>query len=456
VLEEHNKTRPAVRDTAAIQGFSFSGSGPNAALLFTVLKDWGDRGGTTAQDEVASAQKATSVVREGMMMSLLPPSIEGLGNSSGFSLRLQDRANRGQDALMAAQGQLLGLAAQSKVLQGVYPEGLPPGSTVKLDIDRRKAQTLGVSFTDIASTLSGAIGSSYVNDFPNKGRLQQVIVQADAPARMKLEDVLNLYVRNAAGNPVRLGEVVNPRWEVTALQLVRYNGYPTMRISGTAAPGHSSGAAMKEMEQLAAKLPPGFAIEWTGQSLQEKQAGDEALVLLALSMFIVFLVLAALYESWAIPLSVMLVVPLGLLGALAAVMVAGLSNDVFFKVGLITIIGLSAKNAILIVEFAKAARDEGMSTVDATIHAARLRLRPIIMTSLAFTLGVVPLMLATGASKETQRAIGTGVFGGMISATVLAIFFVPVFFVVVMGLVERFRKRKPQEPGTEPAPAMEK
>jgi multidrug efflux pump len=443
VLERHNKSRPAVRDTTAVQGFGFSGSGANAALVFTMLKDWKDRDGATAQSEVASAQQATGAIREGVVMSLLPPSIEGLGNSSGFSLRLQDRAGKGDAALAAAQGQLLGLAAQSKVLQGVYPEGLPPGSSVKLEIDRRKAQTLGVSFSDIASTLSGAIGSTYINDFPNRGRLQQVIVQAEAASRMKLDDVLNLYVRNAAGDPVRLGEVVNPHWEVTPLQLVRYNGYPTMRISGSAAPGYSSGAAMKEMERLAAELPPGFAIEWTGQSLQEKQAGDEALMLLGLSMFVVFLVLAALYESWAIPLSVIMVVPLGLLGALAAVMVAGLSNDVFFKVGLITIIGLSAKNAILIVEFAKAARDEGMSTIEATIHAARLRLRPIIMTSLAFTLGVMPLMLATGASKETQRAIGTGVFGGMISATLLAIFFVPVFFVVMMKLVERYKKRKP-------------
>jgi len=455
VLEAHNKSRGTIRDTTAIQGFSFAGSGANAAMVFTVLKDWKDRDGATVQNEMIEAQKATSAVREGLVMSIMPPSIEGLGNSSGFALRLQDRAGKGEQALMAAQGQLLGLAAQSKILQGVYPEGLPAGSSIKLEIDRRKAQTLGVSFTDIASTLSAAIGSNYVNDFPNRGRLQQVIVQADASARMKLDDVMNLYVRNAEGNPVRLGEMINPRWEITALQLVRYNSYPTIRISGSAAPGYSSGAAMKEMERLAAQLPPGFAIEWTGQSLQERQAGDEALLLMGLSMVVVFLVLAALYESWSIPLSVIMVVPLGLLGALAAVFVAGLSNDVFFKVGLITIIGLSAKNAILIVEFAKAARDEGMSTVEATIHAARLRLRPIIMTSLAFTLGVMPLMLATGASKETQRAIGTGVFGGMISATVLAIFFVPVFFVVVMGLVERFRKRKTQQPPAHPAPVVE-
>jgi multidrug efflux pump len=367
---------------------------------------------------------------------------------------LEDRASHGNDALMAAQYQLIGLAAQSKVLMGVYPEGLAPGSSIKLEIDRQKAEVLGVPFEAIAQTLSGAMGSNYVNDFPNRGRMQQVIVQADAPTRMHLGDVLKLNVRNNAGQSVPLAELVTPRWEKTPLQLVRYNGYPAMRIAGQAAPGHSSGEAMAEMERLAAQLPPGFAVEWTGQSLQERLSGSEALVLLMLSMFVVFLVLAALYESWSIPVSVMLVVPLGLVGAVAAVLLRDLSNDVFFKVGLITIIGLSAKNAILIVEFAKTAREEGMSTIKATIHAARLRLRPILMTSLAFTLGVVPLMLAGGASKETQQAIGTGVFGGMITATALAIFFVPVFFVVVMNLVDRMRRKKPEEQTINP-PALE-
>ena len=455
VLEKHNAGRKGVADTEAVLGYGFSGSGPNAALIFTILKDWGERAGATAMGEVAGANQATSVIREGTIMSVMPPSVEGLGNFAGFSLRLQDRASRGHAALMAAQFQLLGLAAQSKVVTGVYPEGLPPGSSIKLNIDREKAQVLGVPFTSITDTLSGAMGSAYVNDFPNQGRLQRVIVQADAPARMKLEDVLKLYVRNSAGNPVPLAELVSPVWESTPLQLVRYNGYPSLRIGGQAAPGHSSGEALAEMERLAAQLPPGFGIEWTGQSFQEKQAGDEATMLLLLSMVAIFLVLCALYESWSIPLSVMLVVPLGLIGAVAAVLLRGLPNDVFFKVGMITIIGLSAKNAILIVEFAKLAREQGMSTVDAAIHAARLRLRPIIMTSLAFTLGVVPLMLAAGASAETQRAIGTGVFGGMISATALAIFFVPVFFVMVLGLVDRLRRRKPDTPPAD-QPALEK
>jgi multidrug efflux pump len=450
VLEKHSVGRQGVEDIVAVQGWGFSGAGANVGLAFTVLKDWGNREGATAAGEVAGANQATSKIREGMIMSVMPPSIDGLGTTSGFSLRLEDRTGQGDEKLMAAQFQLLGMAAKSPALMGVYPEGLMPGSSVKLEIDRQKAQALGVSFDAIAQTLSSAMGSTYVNDFPSHGRMQQVIVQADAPARMHLDDVLKLYVRNNSGQPVPLAELVNPRWEKSPLQLVRYNGYPAMRIAGQAAPGHSSGEAMAEMERLAAQLPPGFAVEWTGQSLQETLAGDEALVLLALSMFVVFLVLAALYESWAIPLSVMLVVPLGLLGAVLAVLLRGFPNDVFFKVGLITIIGLSAKNAILIVEFAKTAKEQGMSTVEATIHAAKLRLRPILMTSLAFTLGVVPLMIAGGASKETQQAIGTGVFGGMITATALAIFFVPVFFVVVLGLVERFRRKKGDDVPAQP------
>jgi len=455
VLERHNVGRAGVEDIEAVQGWGFSGAGGNVGIAFTILKDWSEREGINVFDEVAAANAATSVVREGMIMSVVPPSIDGLGTTSGFALRLEDRASQGHEALMAAQFQLLGMAAQSPALMGVYPEGLMPGSSVALEIDREKAQAMGVPFESIAQTLSAAMGSAYVNDFPNQGRMQQVIVQAEASARMHLDDVLKLYVRNTAGQPVPLAELVNPQWEQTPLQLVRYNGYPAMRIAGQAAPGYSSGEAMAEMERLASQLPPGFAVSWTGQSLQEILAGDEAVILLVLSMFVVFLILAALYESWSIPISVMLVVPLGLLGAVVAVLLRGFPNDVFFKVGLITIIGLSAKNAILIVEFAKTAREEGMSTIEATIHAARLRLRPILMTSLAFTMGVIPLMLAGGASKETQRAIGTGVFGGMISATALAIFFVPVFFVVVMNIVERLRRRGDKAPPAAPQPMTE-
>ena len=377
-------------------------------------------------------------------MVLSPPAIDELGTSSGFSMRLLDRANQGYDALQAAEYKLLELAAQSDRVVGVYPEGLPAGTSIRLDIDRQKAEALGVSFTNISDILSAAMGSLYVNDFPNSGRMQQVIIQADAAARMQLDDVLKLYVRNSHGGMVPLSEVVTPVWKDSPLQLVRYQGFPSVRISGSAAPGISSGQAMAEMEHLASQLPSGFAVEWTGQSLQERMSASQAPLLMALSMLVVFLVLAALYESWTIPVSVMLVVPLGLIGAVCAVLLREMPNDVYFKVGMITVIGLSAKNAILIVEFAKQLREEGMGLIAATVSAARLRLRPILMTSLAFGLGVVPLIVASGASAETQQAIGTGVFGGMLSATVLAIFFVPVFFVFVMSFQEKvnhWRKR---------------
>ncbi len=436
-FEEHTASRPSIQSNMSVVGFGFSGSGANAAMAFTMLNDWDKRDGATAKGEVALAQQAMAGTTEGTFMSLMPPAIDELGNSSGFALRLQDRANQGYAALKAAEAKLLELAAQSKVVTGVYPDGLPAGTSIRLDIDRQRAESLGVSFSNISETLSAAMGSAYVNDFPNAGRMQQVIIQADAPARMQIDDVLRLYVRNSSGGMVALKEVVTPVWTDTPLQLVRYLGFPATRISGSAAPGTSSGAAMAEMERLARQLPPGFALEWTGQSLQERQSAAQAPMLMALSMLVVFLVLAALYESWAIPLSVMLVVPLGLLGAVGAVMLRGLPNDVFFKVGMITVIGLSAKNAILIVEFAKQLREQGKGLVESAVEAARLRLRPILMTSLAFGLGVVPLMVASGASAETQHAIGTGVFGGMVAATVLAIFFVPVFFVFVMGLQER-------------------
>ena len=435
--ERYVAERPGIDSNMSVLGFGFSGSGPNAAMSFTMLKDWKERDGATAQNEAALAQQAMARFSEGTVMSLLPPAIEELGTSSAFTMRLQDRAGRGNAALDAAQAQLLQLAAQSKVVAGVYTDGLPAGTSVRLDIDRAKAETLGVSFASISETLSAAMGSSYVNDFPNAGRMQQVIIQADAPARMQIEDVLRLHVRNARGGMVPLSQVVTPVWNDAPLQLVRYQGLPAVRISGTAAPGVSSGQAMAEMERLAAQLPPGFAVAWTGQSLQERESASQAPMLMALSMLVVFLVLAALYESWSIPLSVMLVVPLGLLGAVAAILLRGLPNDVFFKVGMVTVIGLSAKNAILIVEFARQLRDQGKGLVEAAVEAARLRLRPILMTSLAFGLGVVPLMIASGASAETQQAIGTGVFGGMVTATVLAVFFVPVFYVVVMAVQER-------------------
>ncbi|MBN3045278.1 multidrug efflux RND transporter permease subunit [Pectobacterium brasiliense] len=433
--------REGIETNLSIMGFSFSGSGPNSAMAFTTLKDWGERHGATAASESGHVLEVLYGHPEAEIYSLMPPAIDELGNSSGFAMRLEDRAGKGYAALKEAQNKLLELAAGSKVVQGVYVDGLPDGQVINLQIDRQKAFALGVTFDEISQTLSGAVGSLYVNDFPNADRMQQVIIQADAPYRMQPEDILKLYVRNGSGGMVPLSEFVQAKWENSPLQLVRYKGYQAIKITGSAAAGYSSGDAIKEMERLAEQLPEGFAVEWTGLSLQEQQSASEAPMLMVLSMLVVFLVLAALYESWAVPLSVLMVVPLGLLGAVLAVMMRDMSNDVFFKVGMITIIGLSAKNAILIVEFAKQMHEGGKGLLESTIEAARMRLRPILMTSLAFTLGVVPLMIASGASAETQHAIGTGVFGGMVSGTILAIFFVPVFYFAVMKVVEKFTRK---------------
>lgn len=440
MFEQHLQSRPDILDNISVLGFGFSGSGQNTAIAFTNLKDFSERNGSAA-DEVAAVNEAMKETTEGQIISVLPPAIEEMGSTSGFSLRLQDQANLGMPALYQAQQKLLELAAKSDKLAYVYPDGLPPGNNVDLRIDRDKAEALGVSFNDINDTISASMGSNYVNDFPNQGRMQQVIVQVEADSRMQVQDILNLNVPSQSGKLVKLYEIVTPVWTQSAQQYNRYNGRPSLSLAGEGLPWVSSGDVMAEMERIAKQLPKGIGIEWTGQSLQEKESEAQTNFLLALSMLVVFLVLAALYESWSIPLSVMLVVPLGLIGAVVAVLIRDIPNDIFFKVGLITIIGLSAKNAILIVEFAKVLREEGMSLIQATVAAAKLRLRPILMTSLAFTCGVIPLVFATGASSETQHAIGTGVFGGMISATILAIFFVPVFFIFVLGSIEKIRNR---------------
>ena len=437
--ETHVAGRPAVESNLAVLGFSFAGAGANAAMAFTTLKSWGQREGSSVRQEVALAQKAMQSLPEGSAMILMPPSIDDMGTSYGFNVYLQDRGQHGLQALRKAEEQLLALAKASPILAEVYADGLPSGPNVHLEINRHKAEALGVSFADVNATLSTAMGSHYVNDFPNAGRMQQVILQADAAARMQLEDVLTLRVRNAAGGMVPLSEVVTPLWNDSPQQLQRFQGFPALRIAGHQAEGYSSGQAMQEMEQLAAQLPAGFALAWSGASLQERESAAQAPLLMLLSVLVVFLVLAALYESWAVPLSVMLVVPLGLIGAVTAIILREMPSDVFFKVGMITIIGLSAKNAILIVEFARQLQSEGMGLRQAAIHAARLRLRPILMTSLAFALGVVPLMLASGASAEIQHAIGTGVFGGMVSGTLLAVLFVPVFYVCVVSGRERLQ-----------------
>ena len=433
-IEAHNSEEPGVGNTTLILGFSFSGSGQNAALAFTTLKDWSERGAQhTAQSIAERANQAFTQLKDAVAYAVLPPPIDGLGESTGFEFRLQDRGGMGHRALMAARDQLLEQAAKSKVLSNVREASLAESPQVQLEIDRRQANALGVTFADIGSVLDVAVGSSYVNDFPNQGRMQRVVVQAEGDQRSQVQDLLNMHVRNSSGKMVPLAAFVQAKWVSGPVQLTRYNGYPAVSISGEPAAGYSSGEAMAEIERLVAQLPAGTGLEWTGLSLQERLSGSQAPMLMALSLLVVFLCLAALYESWSIPTAVLLVVPLGVLGAVLAVTLRGMPNDVFFKVGLITLIGLSAKNAILIIEFAKHLVDQGMDAADAAVQAARLRLRPIVMTSLAFILGVVPLAIASGASSASQQAIGTGVIGGMLSAT-LAVVFVPVFFVSVMRL----------------------
>ena len=425
--------QPEVQSMVGILGFNFSGQGQNSGLAFVTLKEWDER---KAPQNSAAALAGRAFgglmgIRDAFIFPLSPPPIPELGSATGFTFRLQDRGGKGHDALLAARNQLLGMASQSKKLTQVRPDGLEDASQLQIDIDRDKASALGVGFDAINSTISTALGSTYINDFPNQGRLQRVVVQADAPARMQPEDILRLTAPNAQGKPVPLSSFAATRWVQGPMQTVRYNGYPAMRIGGAAAPGFSSGEAMIEMEELAKKLPEGFGFEWTGQSREEKLAGSQSLILYGFAILAVFLCLAALYESWTIPLAVILVVPVGVLGVLLATLLRGYSNDVYFQVGLITIIGLSAKNAILIIEFAKDLQAQGMSAVDAALAAAHMRFRPILMTSMAFMLGVLPLALASGAGSASQRAIGTGVIGGSLIGTILAVFFVPIFFVVV-------------------------
>ncbi|GFM84846.1 multidrug efflux RND transporter permease subunit [Pseudomonas cichorii] len=439
-IEAHNAQETGITNTVMILGFSFSGSGQNAALAFTTLKDWSQR---AAQDSAQSiADRASAVFsgfKDAMVFSLLPPPVEGLGTSGGFEVWLQDRGSQGHDALRQARDELLSKASESPILQNVREASLAETPQVNIEVDRQQAHAMGISFSDIASVLSTSLGSAYVNDFPNLGRMQQVIVQSQGDRRQQVEDLLRLEVKNRQGRMVPVSAFASIHWTRGPAQLTRYNGYQAVSLSGEPSPGHSTGEAMEEMERLASGLSTGFALQWTGLSLQERISGGQVPLLLGLSMLVVFLCLAALYESWAIPAAVLMVVPLGIIGAVLAVTLRGMPNDVFFKVGLITIIGLSAKNAILIIEFATSLHAQGMSRVEASVRAARLRLRPIVMTSLAFIFGVVPLVFASGASSASQQAIGTGVMGGMVTAT-LAVLFVPVFFVLIMGMRERSRR----------------
>ncbi len=442
-IEEFLVPRKSMENVITIMGYSFSGVGENAALSFPTLKHWDERGkGMTADDETAAFNARFAGHPDAKVMAVSPPPVEGLGSSGGFALRLQDRASLGRDALVQARDQFMQAANSNPAIAYAMVEGLEDAPQLRLNVDRPKAEALGVSFDAIGNALSTAVGSSIVSDFVNAGRLQRVVLQAQEKDRMKPEDILSLTVPNAVGGQVPLSAFVTTEWESGPVQVSRYNGYPAFRIVGDAAPGHSTGEAMAAIAQIVSELPKGVGYEWTGLSYQEQAAGSQAPFLFALAIVAVFLLLVALYESWSIPLSVMLIVPIGALGSVLAVFVTGMSNDVYFKVGLITIIGLAAKNAILIVEFAKEKLDHGAPLIEATIEAAKLRFRPIIMTSLAFILGVVPLVLASGAGAGSQRSLGTGVIGGMLSATLLGVVFVPIFFVAVMSM---FGSKKNQE-----------
>ena len=423
-----------VDSVLTVAGFSFAGSGQNSGMAFIKLKDWKERNtpDRSANAIIGRAMGYLFSIKEAQVFAFNLPPIPELGTATGFDFFLQDRAGVGHDKLMAARNQLLGMAAQDPNLVRVRPNGMEDTPQLDIKIDYEKALAQGLSISDINSTLSSAWGSAYVNDFVDRGRVKKVYLQADAPFRMNPEDLKLWYVRNSAGQMVPFSAFASTDWSFGSPRLERYNGVPAMEIVGEAAPGKSTGDAMAAIEQMVKQLPEGIGIEWTGLSYQERQAGSQAPALYAISLLVVFLCLAALYESWSIPFSVMLVVPLGVLGAIVAATLRGLENDVYFQVGLLTTIGLSAKNAILIVEFAKELYDRGMGLSEAVVEAARLRLRPILMTSLAFILGVLPLVISTGAGASSRNAIGTGVMGGMISATVLAIFFVPLFFVLVM------------------------
>ena len=432
-VQKHFLGDPAVSSLFTVSGFGFAGSGQNMGLGFVQLKPWDERNRAdlTVKAVAGRAMGAFSQIRDAMIFAFAPPAVMELGNASGFDLQLQDRAGLGHDKLMAARNQLLGMAAKNPKLMAVRPNGLSDNPQYLLDVDHEKANALGVAVSDINTTLSTAIGSSYVNDFIDRGRIKKVYLQGDAPYRMSPEDLSNWYVRNSSGAMVPFSAFASSHWGFGSPRLERYNGQSSVEIQGSPAAGVSTGTAMTEMENLIKQLPAGIGFEWTGLSYEERLSGSQAPALYAISLLIVFLCLAALYESWSIPFSVMMVVPLGVIGALLAASLRGLTNDVYFQVGLLTTIGLAAKNAILIVEFAKEQQEHGKELIAATMEAVRMRLRPILMTSLAFILGILPLVISHGAGSGSQNAIGTGVMGGMISATVLAIFLVPVFFVVV-------------------------
>ena len=448
-IENHflQREEKAVQSVLGVAGFSFGGSGQNTAICFIRLKPWDVRETPDLKVKAVAgrAMAAFSQYRDALVFAFAPPAVLELGNAAGFDFELQDRAGLGHEKLMAARNQLLGMAAQHPDLAMVRPNGLEDTPQYRIDIDWDKASALGLAVSDVTSVIATAWGSSYVNDFLDKGRVKKVIMQGEAPFRMMPEDIGRWHVRGKSGQMVPLSSFASAHWTTGSPRLERYNGVPAMQILGAPAPGRSSGQAMAVMEELAGKLPEGIGYSWTGLSFQERQAGSQTVLLYSLSILVVFLCLAALYESWSLPASVILVIPLGVAGALAAVSLRGLSNDVYFQVGLLTTMGLAAKNAILIVEFAKSLAESGMDLVQAVVEAARQRLRPIIMTSLAFGLGVLPLALNSGAGSGGQNSIGTGVIGGTIASTILGSLLVPVFFVLVarMGLTRKAPRQAP-------------
>jgi multidrug efflux pump len=455
-VEDHfmNSEKDNVASVFAVAGFSFGGNGQNTGIAFVRLKDWSLRK-DVAQKAPAVAGRAMGKllqIKDAMVFTFAPPAVLELGNATGFDMQLQDIGGVGHDALMAARNQLLGMASQNPAMVGVRPNGQEDTPQYKIDIDQQKATALGLQISEINRVLSVGWGSSYVNDFLDRGRVKKVFMQGNAESRMLPEDLNKWFVRNTAGQMVPFSAFATGKWIYASPRLERYNGLPSVEILGTPAPGQSTGAAMNAMEAMVAQLPPGIGFSWTGVSLEERESGSQTPQLYALSLLIVFLCLAALYESWSIPFSVLLVVPLGVIGAVLGTWMFGLSNDVYFQVGLLTVVGLSAKNAILIVEFAKEMQESGMSLLDATLHAVRLRLRPILMTSIAFGLGVLPLAISSGAGSGSQNAIGIGVLGGMLTATFLGIFFVPVFFVLVRGFFSK--PDAPTTPATPGSPAV--
>ncbi|MFV7639304.1 efflux RND transporter permease subunit [Shewanella algae] len=433
-----------VKSVLSVAGFSFAGQGQNMGIAFVGLKDWSERTapGSDVQAVAGRAMAVFSQMKEAFVFAFVPPAVIELGTANGFDLFLQDKNGQGHEKLVQARNQLLGMAAQNPNLVGVRPNGQEDAPMYQLHIDHAKLRALSVNIGDVNNVLSAAWGGSYVNDFIDRGRVKKVYVQADAKYRMQPEDLDSWYVRNTQGDMVPFSAFATGSWEYGSPRLERFNGLPAMNIQGATVPGFSTGEAMNIMEGMVDQLPPGFGIEWNGLSYEERLSGNQAPALYALSILVVFLVLAALYESWSVPFAVILVVPLGIIGALIAMNGRGLPNDVFFQVGLLTTVGLATKNAILIVEFAKEYYEQGAKLIDATLHAVRVRLRPILMTSLAFGLGVVPLAVSTGVGSGSQNAIGTGVLGGMISSTFLGIFFIPLFFVVVERM---FSKREREE-----------